>query len=190
MEEEPAVSIDQEIKALGGSPSVQVERMLVTNDGTALGGVSDVEVRPSIALLLRRSDKLRVVVGTTQLAPANPTTLWFCGWNNPDGCAGGAGTCGPDDLFEPAASGFCQWGGAGRITSSYGTIVLANTIEENQPPGQVLFGEFTDAENAEIYLVLMEHGEVIEELLEEQLTTFLGGCPPNECPEPQGVVFR
>ena len=66
-------------------------------------------------------------------------------------------------------------------------------LGENQLPtgeDQVLFGEgLTDSFEAEIHLIARTHGEVIPGVVQQQITTFNGGCPPNDCLDVQFAVF-
>lgn len=183
-DEHPELDVDRAVLASGGGQGAQVQDLFYMPELTD-------DVHPSTAVLLRRSDSIFVNVTTKHLNPNEPTTLWFCGLNDPSLCTG---ACGLADLSPSNANSFCQWGGDGKVSSGGGTVHLSNTINENQPsgsgPAQVLFGAFTDAENADVIFILMQHGPIIPDRLDEQLSTYFGGCPPNACPEPQGTIFR
>lgn len=44
-----------------------------------------------------------------------------------------------------------------------------------------LGNELLDAKGAEIHFVIRTHGQAIPDLVDEQISTLNGGCPPNTC---------
>jgi len=130
------------------------------------------------SLLQRGSDYVRINVNTNGLPEAAYTNWWIV-FNNPAACVGG---CGGDDFpgndGNPAVNASVLWA-TGGLVGHDGTGHFRATLVEGFPPGQVNFGPgLQDAVNAEIHYVIRSHGPASDDpdILEDQLTLFLGGC--------------
>ncbi|MDJ0576633.1 MAG: hypothetical protein QNJ65_15880 [Xenococcaceae cyanobacterium MO_234.B1] len=144
-------------------------------------------VENATATLERREDSVEFSLNTT--LDSGAYTVWWVIFNNPESCVGG---CGVDDLgiLEVNASAF--WA-TGAVVENDNLGSFNAQLGENQLPtgeDQVLFGEgLTDSFEAEIHLIARTHGEVIPGVVQQQITTFNGGCPPNTCEDVQFAVF-
>ena len=144
-------------------------------------------VEGATATLERREDSVEFSLNTT--LDSGAYTVWWVIFNNPELCAN---ECGVDDLgiLEVNASAF--WA-TGAVVENDNLGSFNAQLGENQLPtgeDQVLFGEgLTDSFEAEIHLIARTHGEVIPGVLQQQITTFNGGCPPNTCEDVQFAVF-
>ncbi len=149
---------------------------------------NNLPIENATATLDRREDNVEFNFNTT-LEPG-AYTVWGVIFNNPEFCVDG---CGADDvgILEVNASSF--WA-TGAIVEDDNVGIFNAQLGENQVPtgeGQVLFGEgLTDSFDAEIHLVARTHGDVLPGQVEQQITTFNGGCPPNECLNVQFAVFE
>lgn len=182
-----------------GSPNqhTKVMRFLPFQGGAPMNSV----VQGSSAKLTRSADAVWLNLNTTELAEG-AYTVWWVVFNNPAMCSG---SCGMDDFSNPAvgASVFFATGGVvGRDGTGH---FRAHAEEGDLPsmPGQLLFGPgLTNAEGAEIHVVVRYHGPVAPAILQKQITTFGGGCmgPPGEmdpvpadrifpCYDPQVAIF-
>ena len=161
------------------------------SDGSLLAGPV---IRGSSAKLTRGDGLVWLRINTTGL-PAGAYTLWWVIFNNPDAC--GADGCTGGDFGNPAV--------AASALFATGGVVLENGIghfrahlEENDPPGQVLFGPgLVTASGAEIHIIVRYHGPAgTGDLLTAQTTTFGGGCmgmdpiyPIFPCYDPQATAL-
>ena len=148
---------------------------------------NNLSIENATAILERREDSVEFSLNTT--LDSGAYTVWWIIFNNPEFCVDG---CGADDLeiLEVNASAFWATGG---IVGNDNLGSFNAQIGENQLPSgedRVLFGEgLTDSFEAEIHLIARTHQEVIPELVQQQITTFNGGCPPNDCLDVQFAVF-
>ena len=145
------------------------------------------------SLLKRGSDYVRINVNTNGL-PEAVFTGWWVVFNNPEFCDGGPNSCGLDDFpgngGDPDIDASLLWG-AGGLVGHDGTGHFRGTLVEGVSPGQVVFGPgLQDAENAVIHYAIRSHGPASDDpdILELQLTEFLGGCGEYPCFNTQIVV--
>lgn len=144
-------------------------------------------VENATATLERREDSVEFSLNTT--LDSGAYTVWWVIFNNPEFCVDG---CDVDDLgiLEVNASAF--WA-TGAVVENDNLGSFNAQLGENQLPTgeeQVLFGEgLTDSFETEIHLIARTHGEVIPGVVQQQITTFNGGCPPNDCLDVQFAVF-
>jgi hypothetical protein len=158
-------------------------------------------VSGAFSKLLRMDDGLSAVIHSSGLEAEGVYTVWMVVFENPEFCSDN--TCGEDDIFDgtgnllinpdgtfgtPGVNVSVFWAD-GKVASAAGVGTFTFKIKENNSPGAVLFGPgLTDAEGSEIHFVLRNHGQAIPGLLEEQLTTFEGGCEVNQCEDEQFAV--
>jgi hypothetical protein len=166
--------------------------------------------------MLSRSDDSVTSKIRSAATPGHAVTYWYVIFNLPENCNTGA--CGEDDLFvggDPAAGfNFTQieaarvsvvYGGDGDVVNPGGRVALNGGLAEGEVPtgsvpvvighpddGALVPGPVTgleDAENAEIHIVLQDHGtaQTDPDLLEQQLTGFQTACNP-DCEDVQFAV--
>jgi hypothetical protein len=166
------------IGSLGGSmllsdstqaarPTIEQESVRSIVDGSTTGRST-----------LQRSERgIRAVVRTTGLERGHAYTVWAVVFNHPDACDG---PCDVTDLANPEVDGvstlFSGKVARGQTTSFVGDLDV----------GEML----TDPYGSEVHFVVRTHGAVLPDLLDEQLTTLNGGCPPNDCANVQMAVHR
>ena len=136
------------------------------------------------ASLQRFTNRIHLSLDTSNLDPGAAYTIWWVIWNDPSLCVGG---CGEDDLGIAGSSAL--WA-AGHVIEDDGTAHFNGVLKENDIPGQVLFGTgLTDAENAEVHIVVQGHGQPIPGQVYEQTHMFMGGWPCDTCQDHQAAIF-
>ncbi len=177
---------------------------------------SDMEVvEGARAGLLREADGIRTRVHTAELAHRDVITLWLVIFNHPEACTDGA--CGEADLFdgpdgptgvEPSclyADGSIVGGNGGArfhdrlsVGESRDSCIdfFVDAVEDLEGRDYGL----TNPAGAEVHLVMRSHGPVLPGMVQEQRSTFAGGCleflgagvdelDPGQCSDQQFVVF-
>lgn len=160
--------------AQADSVKTSIEPLLVAATGAVAPGTG--------SILVRTKEGIGATWHAFGLAPGHVYTAWVGVFNNPKKCA--TSPCTPADFANPEVQGSVIWG-SGQIAGEDGTVTFVvfravgdtTGVFEGIGTGEGLL----NARKAEIHLVVRTHGPAIPEMLEEQLTTFNGGCPPNTC---------
>jgi hypothetical protein len=135
------------------------------------------------ATLTRYNGAVQYNITTNNLDAGAAYTNWWIIWNDPSECNG---ACDGGDLF--IAGNSILWA-TGRVLDNEGNAQFSALLHENSFPGQVLFGSgLTDAENAEIHVVIQAHGQVNPTLVYDQTHYEGAGCNPT-CVDQQAVAF-
>ncbi|WP_373495000.1 hypothetical protein [Aquiflexum sp.] len=169
-------------------------------------GVFDFETGqpiPQAFSKLRRHDNgIAATIHTSLLEAKAVYTVWVVIFENPELCSDNM--CGEDDIFNseglivngdgsfgtPGVNVTVMWG-TGKIASAAGIGTFNLWAEVNNSPGEVLFGPgLMDAMGSEIHFVIRNHGQAIPGLLQEQLTSFEGGCEVNGCTDEQFSIHK
>lgn len=123
-------------------------------------------------------------------------TLWFGIFNNPEFCTGGGpGVCTSADFPQNGGNPAVQASflfGAGQRVQSNGQASFAGALSKGSTLGAVFGPGLLDPMKAEVQLVLRTHGPVLPDLdlLDQEVSTFNGGCPPNTCANVQAAIHR
>lgn len=188
--------------AHAGGPKDKAQIFAITAEGPE-------PVPGSWSTLEREEDTVHARV-RSRIEADHAYTLWWVIFSEPENCSDGM--CGDDDIFNNPADHsqglnvpqiqkvkISALTGGGAVANPAGRWKLDTSLTEGELPTgerQILLAAhenaiFTipgagkglrDAEDAEIHLVLLDHGPAHEdpELLEQQLTEFLGACNPDE----------
>lgn len=150
--------------------------------------------------LHRFPEAVDLKVHSRELDGDHAFTIWLVVFNEPGDCSD---PCGMDDIFVDGdpnkglnsakieEADISVFWGTGGVANAAGVLEVDAHVEEEDPPGQVLFGNgLTDAMGAEIHVVIRDHGPASDdpETLEEQITTFGGGCDVFPCVDVQFSV--
>ena len=144
---------------------------------------------------IKRGDRhVNVTLEAGGLEPGTAATLWAVVFNDASACVG---ECDDPDLFDNAATMADLMFVAGSVADGQGRIRFAGRLGEGSTVGTImpLFGlpayGVMDTDVSEIHLVVRSHGPVLPGLVDEQTSTFNGGCTgfgaefgapgPNEC---------
>lgn len=158
------------------------------------------------AALTRNDSGASFTIETTGLDAGTVVTVWAGVFNHPKECSNG---CGLDDFGDPDVGASLLWA-AGHVVGGNGSGGFGGHLElEDGSDAVVMPGwldpppGLTNPRHAEIHFVLRSHGEKVEGLVSEQLSTFGGGCDntppsmtgntgtpgPNTCRNVQMAVF-
>ncbi len=132
--------------------------------------------------LVRTEDGLKVRLRTSGLTPGDAVTMWIAFFTNPEACS--TTPCSrPADIGNPA-TGADLYYADGAVVGRHGRVTFTGMLRVGQDygslkdevgnvPGVLL----TDPFGSEVAIALHTHGPALTGAdLEEQLTTFLGGC--------------
>jgi hypothetical protein len=191
---------------IGGEVAAQPTQFQSTNvfELTDAGGELQgppFENIPGAATLLRTNKGISYRIYTTQLDPGAAYTVWVVVFNRPENCENG---CDGADLNSPDVEGSVVHGsgyiagenGTGNFAGSLESFDLPAGIQVNVPAGTA--NGLKDPFKAEIHLVVRNHGGVITDLADQQLSTFGGGCNADSggtledgffCADRQAAVF-
>lgn len=152
------------------------------------------------ASLASNNEGVLGTISTSGLTPGHVITLWWAIFNNPEFCA--TTICAPSDLNNSAVNGSLQFGG-GTIADAGGRASFTGFLAERDNTGFYLLPQFpfmpnpapgiVNTKKAQIHLVIRTHGMASSDptTLNQQLTTFAGGCSivPNPCANFQAAQF-
>ena len=124
-------------------------------------------VEGSSATLHRTNNGVTLNVKTSDLVPGDAYTVWFVVWNS--GYIDG----------PPSAVLFAT----GHVIGGNGKGNFSARLSED---GTGL----TNAEGAEIHIVIRSHGQPIPGMVDDQIHTFGGGCETNDCADHQFAIFE
>ncbi len=151
--------------------------------------INTLEPVDGTATLTRTDSRVGFSINTRGLQSRGTYTVWWAGFNHPEKCDTPC-ACGTNDDYGVNAdeTGASTFWATGRVADRFGQATFASTVA---------YGEFSEetfyqrglAADAEVQLFIRGHGRPLRGRLEEQLTTFDGGCDVRTCFEPQMVVF-
>jgi hypothetical protein len=126
--------------------------------------------------LVRTDSGISATLRTSELPAGYAVTTWWAIFNNPEACFE---ECDDPDFFVPEVEGSFGYlaghviGGSGKGNFG-GHLAAGDTSQAVMGPGLL------DARKAVIQIAVHTHGEKIPELVESQISTFLGGCRIDE----------
>jgi hypothetical protein len=150
------------------------------------------------ASLSRNNEAAFATISTSGLTPDHVVTLWWAIFNNPEFCATPA--CAPSDLNNPSVNGSLQFGG-GQVVGLNGRADFGGYLAVGDNTGFHLLPQFplmpnpapglVNPKSATIHLVIRSHGPASADptILNQQLTSFGGGCSVNPCANVQAALF-
>lgn len=153
--------------AIVAAPAQATHRRVIVDRATVveIGNEDNVTGR---SVVVRTQRGVLALLRTSDLVAGDAYTVWAVIFNNPDACDG---PCDASDLANPDVAGFSTLG-TGKVADREGTMFYMRI-----PSGEQLM----DPRGAEIHFVVRTHGPAIPDLVEEQISTLNGGCPPNTC---------
>ena len=150
------------------------------------------------ASLSRNNEAAFATISTSGLTPETVVTLWWAIFNEPSNCA--TANCAPSDLNNPAVNGSLQFGG-GQVVGLNGRADFGGYLAVGDNTGFHLLPQFplmpnpapglVNPKGATIHLVIRTHGPASADpaILNQQLTSFGGGCSVNPCSNIQAALF-
>jgi hypothetical protein len=155
--------------------------------------VSDVHALPGGAVvpgawsqLVRNDTGVAMTLHTSQLTPGTATTVWWIIFNHPENCTGG---CGADDLGNPLVQASVLYA-TGHVIGGDGVGDFGARLAVADTTGALLGPGLLNPLGADIQLVVRSHGPAIPGLIDQQIHSFNGGCPPNTCTNVQGSMHQ
>jgi hypothetical protein len=148
-----------------------------------LTGIPDAVQVVGTTQLTRNTDGLQLTLDVDGLIPGHAYSVWWVVWNNPEFCDGACDD--PDVGSEDVKVEVLYAAGsvAGGTKGNFGA-----TLKEDDVTGSIN-GEFfnlpnngglLDAMKAEIHVVLRSHGPAIPGQVDQQISTYAGGCNPSD----------
>ncbi|MGB5237204.1 MAG: hypothetical protein WBN59_06180 [Flavobacteriaceae bacterium] len=135
------------------------------------------------SVLHRNSNGVTVNFKTTDLMPGHTYTLWWVVWNKPENCIV-PGECSEADFANALDVEVQLLYAAGHVAGNNGKGNFSGHLNENDDSGSIHelfglpnFGGLHNAETAEIHAVLRSHGPAVPGIVNEQIGSYLGGCP-------------
>jgi hypothetical protein len=126
------------------------------------------------ASVVRTANGASFRLSTTGLMPGNAYTLWLVVVNNPDAC--NSSPCTAADLFvNPAVDAQVRFA-AGHVAGGSGRGTFAGAVQEGPMPGWLADRSFDDSMEAEIHLVINDHGPMLPDHMPGMIRTYRGGC--------------
>ena len=141
--------------------------------------------------LLRTGSGVAMNLHTADLPAGTADTVWWVVFNNPQNCGPkpSGPRCGDADLHATGVDASILHA-AGHVVGADGVgnygarLAVGDTSTALFGPG--LVNPFT----ADIHLVVRTHGAPIPGLVDDQIHSFNGGCPPNTCTNIQASVHE
>jgi hypothetical protein len=156
-------------------PKISTLPFVLASDGSVIPATG--------SMLIRNRDSVFATAHTSGLTPGTAVTFWFGIFNYPINCA--TTPCTAADFSNPAVQG-CIVNEGGKIigpdgTATYGAFRMVGDITGFGGVGFPV--GLLNPMGAEIHLVTRTHGPASNDpmILSQQLSMFLGGCPPNTC---------
>ena len=157
-------------------PAVNCESDLLT------GVPNEVEI-VGTAQLTRTEDGLQLTLDVDGLIPGHAYTVWWVVWNNPEFCDGACDDPDVGNTDVKAEIIYATGSVAGGTQGNFGA-----TLKERDAAGSInseffglsSYGGLADAMKAEVHVVLRSHGPAIPGHENEQITTYAGGCNPDD----------
>jgi hypothetical protein len=144
-------------------------------------------------ILVRNRDHVFATIHTAELPPGEVVTAWWVIFNYPRHCA--TRPCGGDDFDKPAVQGSLANAG-GKIIGADGTATYGAYRKAGDRTGvSTEVGSnvgLLNPRGAEIHLFTRTHGPALNDpmILRQQLSMFIGGCPPNTCDNLQASIHQ
>lgn len=150
-----------------------------------------------IAKLKRNQNKISMNFKVENLEPGYAYSIWWVIWNKPENC-GNPFECGEPDFGIADEVQVEVLYAAGHVVGQSGKGYFSGSLKENDDSGSINdlfglpgYGGLTDAQSAEVHLVLRSHGPSIPGQVNEQINSYPGGCeidflPFTEIPDEEG----
>ena len=158
-------------------------------------------VEGSVVRQMSHENGMFVGVDTSGLTPGNVHTLWFVAINNPAGCFDpsaveakkkkNAEDCTSFDVLKRTDVTDSDVGyGGGVIVGSDGTASFSWHQETGALTNAWFGNGLKNTEQAEIHLVINDHGPAIDGRVDEMLSTYRDGCTDDSIPKPMPATAR
>lgn len=135
------------------------------------------------ATLVTTKHGATMTMETAELTPGNVTTVWWAIMTRPEECE--SKPCSAEDVIGGAETVGTQIVYAdGMVNKPDGTAKFSAFLPSGKVPGGWYQQDFNNPLDAEIHLVLNDHGPLIPELAASMLSSYRGGCSDESLPPP------
>ncbi|HET8676767.1 MAG TPA: hypothetical protein VFO63_13305 [Blastocatellia bacterium] len=163
-------------------PKASIQPLLTFSDRAVIPGGG--------STLVRNSEGVYMSLHSAELSPDTVVTAWWVFFNNPKKCA--TSPCSVADLSNPEVQSSLV-NATGRVVGPDGTADFGAFKAIGDTTGAFTGPGLLNSKKAEIHLVVRTHGPALldnPELLRQQLSMFMGGCPPNTCANIQVSIHQ
>jgi hypothetical protein len=140
--------------------------------------MSPVVVPDAWSALVRNDNGIAATLHTSGLTPGIATTMWWVIFNNPAACVD---ECNAPDLAIPAVQASVQYA-AGHVIGGDGVADYGAYLGEGDTTGcaapTLPCNGLIDSRAALVHLVVRSHGQALPDVIDEQISSFNGGCNP------------
>ena len=149
-----------------------------------LTGIPDNPVVTGTTKITRNENAVSMTLKAEGLVPGHAYTAWWVVWNYPEYCDG---PCDDPDIVNPDVQAEVIYA-TGHVAGSSGKGNFGASLDENDATGSIneeffglpSYGGLHDAMHADIFVVLRSHGPAIPGQVNEQISTYAGGCNPDD----------
>jgi len=175
------------LSAFAAAPAQTARRAPAQQDTSPVAlWMSTTLVDGASSKLVRNDNGVGITVHTSGLTPGTADTVWWVFFNNPSACKHGmfGARCGLGDvLTNPASLPSVQFA-AGHVIGGDGVGNYGAYFSAGATPDCAGFGlpcnGLLDARTADVHVVIRTHGDAIPGLVDEQISSFNGGCLTGE----------
>ena len=199
----PELMIQADVSATNSS--ISTARNGGKIDATIYNALSGDEV--GTAYLSKNSSGFTINYKTTGLIQGHAYTLWVVVWNKPENCMT-PNACFDGDFANAGEVEVEVMYVAGHVVGNSGKGNFSGRVNEGDDSGSSNdffglpgFGGLQDVDAAELHFVLRSHGPAIPGLINEQISSYEGGCTtffppftaipenPGECGDFEFAIF-
>lgn len=148
---------------------------------TAQSGLAGI-IPGAVGILERDDDEIKWKLRAEDLRPGHAYTVWVVVINNKAGCAAHPCT-GPEIVQHNAVTQSQVFFGDGKVAPRDGDTTFRGRIPEGVITGWFPSRGLDDSMNAQIHLVLNDHGPVIAGQMPGMIETYRGGCTDASLPQ-------
>jgi hypothetical protein len=153
-------------------PAISSQPVISVSDGSPVYGAG--------SIVIREKNSVFASIHSTGLAPGTAVSGWLVVINSPRNCS--IRPCSEADAGDPATQS-AAFNFGGRVVGVDGAVDLAEWRAAGDTTNALFGPGLLNSSGAEVQMVLRSHGPASTDpaILQQQLTTFFGGCPPNAC---------
>ena len=162
------------VASAAGNAAVTMSTVHAFPDGPVVPG--------GTSTLIRNNAGVTATFLTPDLTAGEVYTVWWVIFNQPENCTGGVCDLGDVTPFPGnTAAGVSLVYGGGQLIARSSRGDFGTHLAVGDASGAMFGPGLTNPLGAVIHIILRTHGPALPEMLDDQLTTFAGGCEINTC---------
>ncbi|TAK71605.1 MAG: hypothetical protein EPO22_01070, partial [Dehalococcoidia bacterium] len=152
-----------------GTTDHRFSNVRLVTDGSAVSGAT--------SMIERTNEGIDIEMSTSGLPRGHIVVLRAIVFNHPENCRHGTGElrCGSEDVADPAVEGSVIFVAANQ-TRNTGSVKFSNQLRTADKTRVDSGSGLTNPHQADVHLIVMDHGPAIANLFSDQMTTLGGGC--------------